>query len=65
MGFTNKLNYKIQELRGRIKRNAGEITGNRNLQADGSVDETKASLKQTGEKIKDALRGRRTYRRGR
>jgi uncharacterized protein YjbJ (UPF0337 family) len=65
MGFTNKLSNKIQELRGRIKRNAGEITGNRNLQAEGTADETKASLKQTGEKIKDTLRGRRTYRRRR
>jgi uncharacterized protein YjbJ (UPF0337 family) len=65
MGFTNKLRYKVQELRGRIKRNTGEVIGNRNLQAEGTVDETKANLKQTGEKIKDTLRGRRTYRRGR
>jgi uncharacterized protein YjbJ (UPF0337 family) len=61
MGFTDKVSNKIQELRGRVKRNSGEITGNRNLQAEGTADETKAHLKQTGEKIKDTLRGRRTY----
>ncbi len=58
MSFTDKFRNKAQELRGRIKRNTGEVTGDRNLQASGRADEVKGKLKQTGEKIKDALRGR-------
>jgi uncharacterized protein YjbJ (UPF0337 family) len=63
VSFTDKLRNKAQELRGRIKRNTGEVTGNRHLQAEGSADETKANLKQAGEKIKDIFRGPGTHRR--
>jgi uncharacterized protein YjbJ (UPF0337 family) len=59
MGFADKLTNKVQELRGRIKRNTGEVTGDRRLQAQGRADEVKSNLKQAGEKLKDALRGRR------
>jgi uncharacterized protein YjbJ (UPF0337 family) len=48
---------------GRIKRNTGEVTGDRSLQAKGGADEVKGNLKQAGEKIKDAFRGRRRRRR--
>ena len=58
MSFTDKLRNRAQQLRGRIKRNTGEITGDRNLQARGRADEMKGKLKQVGEKIKDAFRGR-------
>jgi uncharacterized protein YjbJ (UPF0337 family) len=49
---------KAQALRGRVKRNTGEVTGDRDLQAEGRIDEGKGHLKQAGEKIKDAFRGR-------
>jgi uncharacterized protein YjbJ (UPF0337 family) len=58
VSLTNRLRNKAQELRGRIKRNTGEVTGDRGLQARGRSDEVKGGLKQTGEKIKDAFRGR-------
>jgi uncharacterized protein YjbJ (UPF0337 family) len=58
MAFADKLSNKAQELRGRIKRNTGEVTGDRRLQAEGRGDEVKSNLKQAGEKIKDAFRGR-------
>jgi uncharacterized protein YjbJ (UPF0337 family) len=58
VSFTDKLRNKAQEMRGRVKRNTGEITGDRDLQARGRSDERKGGLKQTGEKIKDAFRGR-------
>ena len=58
VSFTDKLKNKAQELRGRIKRNTGEVTGDRSLQAKGRADEVKGNLKQTGEKIKDAFRRR-------
>jgi uncharacterized protein YjbJ (UPF0337 family) len=58
VSFTDRLRNKAQKLRGRIKRNTGEITGDRSLQSSGRADEVKGELKQTGEKIKDAFRGR-------
>jgi uncharacterized protein YjbJ (UPF0337 family) len=59
----DKFSNKAQELRGRMKRNAGEVTGDRRLQAEGSSEEMAGSLKQAGEKIKDAFRGRGSRRR--
>jgi uncharacterized protein YjbJ (UPF0337 family) len=63
VSFADKFRNKAQEMRGRIKRNTGEVTGNRGLQAEGWVDEVKGNLKQAGEKVKDAFRGRGTRRR--
>jgi uncharacterized protein YjbJ (UPF0337 family) len=65
MSFADKFTNKVQELRGRAKRNTGEVTGDRSLQAEGRADEVKGNLKQAGEKIKDAFRGRGTRRRPR
>ena len=58
MTFADKFSNKAHELRGRMKRNTGEVTGDRRLQAEGTADEVKGNLKQAGEKIKDAFRGR-------
>jgi uncharacterized protein YjbJ (UPF0337 family) len=65
VSLTDKFRSKAQELRGRIKRNTGEVTGDKGLEARGSVEETKGDLKQTGEKIKDAFRRRGPRRRRR
>ena len=66
MGFGDKVTHKAQELRGRVKRNTGEITGNPRLRAEGSAEEMTGNLKQAVEKVKDAFRmgrprRRRTY----
>ena len=61
MGFADKVNNKAQELRGRVKRNAGQVTGDRSLEAEGHAEETGGQPKQVGEKIKDAFRPRRRY----
>jgi uncharacterized protein YjbJ (UPF0337 family) len=63
VSFADKIRIKTQELRGRIKRNTGEITGNRRLQSEGRTQEVMGNLKQAGEKVKDAFRGRGTRRR--
>ena len=63
MSFADKFRDKAQELRGRIRRNTGEVTGDRSLQAEGRADEVMGNLRQAGEKIKDAFRGRGTRRR--
>jgi uncharacterized protein YjbJ (UPF0337 family) len=58
VSFADKFRDKAQELRGRIKRSTGEVTGNRRLEAEGRAEEVLGNLKQAGEKIKDAFRGR-------
>jgi uncharacterized protein YjbJ (UPF0337 family) len=58
VSFADKVRDKAQVLRGRVKRDIGQVTGNRRLQAEGSVDEVMGNLKQAGEKVKDAFRGR-------
>jgi uncharacterized protein YjbJ (UPF0337 family) len=63
MSLADKFNNKAQELRGRIKRNAGQVSGDRRLEAEGNSDELKGHLKQAGEKVKDAFRGRGARRR--
>lgn len=62
MGIADKFNNKAQELRGRVKRNTGQVTGDPRLEAEGAAEETAGGLKQAGEKIKDAFRGGRRRR---
>jgi uncharacterized protein YjbJ (UPF0337 family) len=59
MSLADKVRHKAEELRGRVKRNAGEVSRDPYLEAEGRAVERKAHLKQAGEKIKDAFRGRR------
>ena len=63
MSLEDKFRHKAQELRGRMKRNAGEVSGDRRLKAEGTAEERKGNLTQAGQKIKDAFRGRGTRRR--
>ncbi|HEX5349755.1 MAG TPA: CsbD family protein [Pseudonocardiaceae bacterium] len=63
MSFADKFRNKVQVLRGHVKRNTGEVTGSGRLQAEGRADEVMGNLKQAGEKVKDAFRGRGTRRR--
>ena len=63
MSFADKFRDRAQVLRGRIKRNMGDVTGNRRLQAEGSADKVMGNLRQAGEKVKDAFRGRGNRRR--
>jgi uncharacterized protein YjbJ (UPF0337 family) len=58
MSLADKVNNKVRELRGRMKRNAGEVTGDRRLQEQGRAEEVGGKLRQAREKIKDAFRGR-------
>ncbi|MRR12734.1 CsbD family protein [bacterium] len=55
--------HKGEEMKGRIKKAAGEVTGDRGLKREGAVDETSARTKrtveQTADKVKDAVNPRR------
>ena len=57
VGLTDKFANRVEELRGRMKRNAGAVSGDRRLEAEGRSEEVWGGLKQAGEKFKDALRG--------
>ena len=45
-----------QDAKGKAKEVAGKATGNEDLEAKGHADQTKADLKQAGEKVKDVFR---------
>ena len=57
MSAMDKMRNSARQLRGRVKRNAGEVTGNPHLQREGEAEEMGANASQAGEKIKDAVRG--------
>jgi len=54
----NKTRNAAQKVKGQFKEAAGRVSGDERLEAEGRADKTKANLKQAGEKIKDAFRGR-------
>jgi uncharacterized protein YjbJ (UPF0337 family) len=53
----DKARNKGQELKGRAKETAGRATDDESLEAEGRADRSKGSMKQAGEKAKDAIRG--------
>ena len=58
MGTDDKIDNKAEELGGKVKEGVGRATGDEELQAQGEGDQAKSNLKQAGEKVKDAFRGR-------
>jgi len=56
MGAKDKAKNVGQDLEGKAKEAMGEATGDRSLKAKGKADQSKAALKQTGEKVKDAFK---------
>jgi uncharacterized protein YjbJ (UPF0337 family) len=54
----NKTRNAAQKVKGQVKEAAGRVAGDRRLQTEGRSDKTRANLKQAGEKLKDAFRGR-------
>jgi uncharacterized protein YjbJ (UPF0337 family) len=52
---TDKAKNSSQEAKGKLKEAVGKASGNKDLRAKGKADQTKANLKQAGEKVKDAL----------
>jgi uncharacterized protein YjbJ (UPF0337 family) len=56
MGADEKFENKAEELKGRAKEAVGDATGNEQWQAEGRAERAKGSLKQAGEKVKDAFR---------
>jgi uncharacterized protein YjbJ (UPF0337 family) len=56
MGKDDKADNKLEELGGKAKEAVGSATGDENLERQGENDQSKANLKQAGEKVKDAFK---------
>lgn len=57
MGTDDKLENKTEELKGKAKATVGDVSDDKDLQAEGEADQAKGNLKQAGEKVKDAFKG--------
>lgn len=57
MGIDDKADNKAEELKGKGKAKVGDATDDRDLEAEGRAEQAKGSLKQAGEKVKDAFKG--------
>ena len=55
MGTDDKVRNTAEEWKGKGKEAFGDATDDRELEAEGKMDQSKASMKQAGEKVKDAF----------
>jgi uncharacterized protein YjbJ (UPF0337 family) len=56
MSGTDKINNKIEDLGGKAKEALGKATGDDSVKNEGRGDQAKSSLKDAGEKVKDAFK---------
>ncbi|WGW12304.1 CsbD family protein [Saxibacter everestensis] len=56
MGLDDKIKNASENAGGKTKAAAGDATDNDRLKAEGEADQTKANMKQAGEKVKDAFK---------
>jgi uncharacterized protein YjbJ (UPF0337 family) len=56
MGMDDKAGHKAEDLKGKVKETTGKATGDESLEAEGKRDQSKSSLKQAGENLKDAFK---------
>lgn len=49
---------RSDEAKGRVKKAAGELTGNKRLKDEGRVDKAAGKVKQGVDKVKDSLKGK-------
>ena len=56
MSGTDKAKNKVEDLGGRAKEAIGKATGDAETKNEGRGDQAKSSLKDAGEKVKDAFK---------
>jgi uncharacterized protein YjbJ (UPF0337 family) len=56
MGAGDKASNKIDNVGGKAKEALGKVTGDKSTEDRGKADQSKSSLKDAGEKIKDAFK---------
>ena len=59
MTAARKARNEFDRIVGRAKEEFGEATGNARLRDEGRTDQMRAKVRKTGERVMDALRGRR------
>ena len=57
MATEDKAAHKAEDIKGKVKETAGKATGDDTMETEGKADQSKSSLKQAGENIKDAFKG--------
>ncbi|MHA7650001.1 CsbD family protein [Mycobacterium sp. ML4] len=56
MSAEDKVKNKIEDLGGKAKETVGKASGDRSTENEGRFDQAKSSLKDAGEKVKDAFK---------
>jgi uncharacterized protein YjbJ (UPF0337 family) len=56
MGVDDKARNTGEKVKGKAKEAAGSATGDEDLRQEGRADQSKADVKQAGEKVKDAFK---------
>jgi uncharacterized protein YjbJ (UPF0337 family) len=56
MGAHDKVSNKIDDVAGKAKEAVGRATGDHSTESEGKIDQAKSSLKDAGEKVKDAFK---------
>ncbi|CQD22197.1 CsbD family protein [Mycobacterium sp. 050128] len=56
MSTEDKIKNKIEDLGGQAKEAVGKLTGDSDTKNEGRADQAKSSLKDAGEKVKDAFK---------
>ncbi|SES08607.1 CsbD-like [Pedococcus cremeus] len=56
MGLGDKIENTSENMQGKAKEAAGKATDDESLEAEGQMDQSKADVKQAGEKVKDAFK---------
>lgn len=56
MSAEDKVDNKLDDLRGKAKEGVGRATGDEELEAQGRGDQAVADLRQAGEKVKDVFK---------
>ena len=51
------LEDKLNQAKGALKENAGKLTGDKKMEAEGTVEKTTAKVKDVVEDVKDAVEG--------
>ena len=55
MGGDDKMSNMAEDVTGKAKEATGKVTDDQSMEAEGKADQSKADLKQAGEKVKDAF----------
>ena len=56
MSDENKTENTVDKMTGKAKEGVGSATGDESLERQGKNDQSKADIKQAGEKVKDAFK---------